>query len=256
MRNALLFLAVLFAVPAQLEASQAIASDRAEPSALSVRFAAGLLSIEARNVSWPELLAELSRQTGTTLHINIPLQGTVTFSIIGLGLERALLRLFGPEADFMFVYREPPETKVVSSLLSDVWVFGRGGLGTRGPEPAHNHTVLSRTGSPEDELQTEFESNPQSAHGAALTSADVDVRFKAIAYLGQSADQQAVKSLLQLFHDPDPDVRRSAVEAVGRLAESDAQVRSALTDVMKKSRDVDTRQLAASYLGISLTDEK
>jgi HEAT repeats len=252
MRSALLFLTVLLAMPAQLGTSQEIASTvRAESSTLSVHFRKGLLSVEARHISWSKLLAELSRQTGTILHINVPLEGTVTLSIMGFPLERALERLFGLEASFMFVYRERPKTKISSSLLSEVWVFGKG----RVAETESNETVLSGAEGPDDELEREFERNPQSAHNAALRSADVEVRFKAVAYLGQKADQQAVNLLLELFHDPDPFIGRSALDAIGRLADSDLQVKKALTDLMEKTKDSDTRQLAADYLGISLNEE-
>lgn len=259
MRNALLFLTVLLAMPAQHGNSQETApTARPEPSALAVQFSKGLLSVEARHIPWPKLLAELRRQTGTILHIKIPLEGTVTLSMIGFPLERALERLFGPEANFMFLYRERPQTKVSSSVLSEVWVFGKGHVDARAklaPDTAYNEAVLSGTEGADDELEREFERNPQSARNAALNSTDVEVRFKAISYLGQKTDQPAVNLLLELFHDPDPDIKRSALDAVGRLAESNLQVKKALTDVMQKTKDSDTRQLAAGYLGISLNDE-
>jgi HEAT repeat protein len=67
---------------------------------------------------------------------------------------------------------------------------------------------------------------------------DLEVRLTAIAHLGQQADHEALRVLLEIVEDPDPDVLQSAV--------------AALEVLVQRAEDREVQQLAAETIGIVL----
>ena len=203
-------------------------------SVLWVDFHAGRLSMNATQSEWRTVLQEVTQRTGIRLHLALPLEGEVTTSFADLPLERALKRLFGPDANFIFLYPHQPPSPAAIIPPAEVWVIGRrerNTASTGGPPvpPAARATVVPEpSAEPSLDIDRAFDRQPQLAHEAALSAPDVEQRLRAIMYLGQHVTPEAVSVLVEVLHQDDPHVRRSAVEALGSLAGSDPQVRHAL----------------------------
>jgi hypothetical protein len=147
----------------------ALAVSEANPnSSLRVRFQKALVSIEAKEVSWVQLLEDLSRKSGIVFHTRTSIEGPVTVSFRNLPLDRALQHLFGRDANFMFVYGNPHSKISSAGLPAEVWIFGGGQraisqtFGLQDAEPA-----LEDANDPAQEMLKEFERNPQAARDAA-----------------------------------------------------------------------------------------
>jgi hypothetical protein len=220
------------------------------------------VSVESKEGSWEKLLQEFSRKSGIIFHLNIPLEGTVTASFKDLPLERALKRLFGRDASLMLVYRTRNPTVLSFGLPSEVWIFGSGQGGisrTFGLQDTEGESVSSALEDPNDpaqEIAREFERNPQAARDAARRHPDPTIRVKAIAYLGEQANEQSIKVLLDLLQDQDAHMRQSALEALGPSVENDPQVRKVMAHVMETAEDPEIRQMVADSLGVQLDKDK
>jgi hypothetical protein len=113
----LLAFALVLAVPAIAVAAR-----------LDVTLRNGLLSVTAQDAAWADVVTALERDAGFEVHVSIPLTGSVTTSIESAPPERALRQLFGPAADFVFVYGQD-RLASPGSVLTEVWVLSPG---TRG----------------------------------------------------------------------------------------------------------------------------
>ena len=258
-------LVVVLALVLTSAASLAIASPDPSPNStkFSVRFQKGLLSVEAEDGAWEQFLQELRRKSGIVFHlINISLEGNVTASFKDLPLERAVKQLFGRDVNLMFVYgnRKPP--LLTSGLPSEVWLFGRDHTGiarTFRLKDTEAHSVppdLEDANDPAQAIVREFERNPQAARDAARRHPDPTVRLMAIAYLGEHANEQSIKILLDLLQDRDAHMRQSALEALGPSVENDPQIRKVIAHVMETTQDPEIRQLVADSLGVQLDKDK
>src|SRR5262249_54504671 len=105
--------------------------------------------------------------------------------------------------------------------------------------PYSTATATEQPQSPGQPVEQEVERYPEAAE-AALHAADHEVRLTAIAHLGQQADHEALRVLLEIVEDPgpDPDVLQSAV--------------AALETLVQRAEDREVQQLAAETLGIQL----
>ena len=117
---------VLFALFLGLQSQIALALERSH-SALWMDFQEGRLSLEVREGSWENVLQELRQRTGIHLHLHIRLKGPLSISFKELPIERALRRLFGPEANFIFWYPAAHTVKTASDRPTEVWVIGKTG---------------------------------------------------------------------------------------------------------------------------------
>ena len=259
-----IILAVVLALGLNSAAFPAIASPEPSPNSAKfwVRFQKGLLSVEAEEEAWEKFLQELRRKSGIVIHLkNMSLEGTVTASFKDLPLERAVQQLFGRDVNFMFVYRNRQPPRLTSGLPSEVWVFGRGTgdisktfrrADTQDSVPPD----LEDANDPAQAIAREFERNPQAARDAARRHPDPTVRLMAIAYLGEHANEQSIKILLDLLQDPDAHMRQSALEALGPSVENNPQIRKVMTHVMETTQDPEIRQLVADSLGVQLEKDK
>jgi hypothetical protein len=224
-------------------------------SDFSMDFREGRLSLDVREGSWESVLQELRRRTGIHLHLHIRLEGPLSISFKDLPIERALRRLFGPEANFIFWYPAAHTANTASDRPTEVWVIGKTGdaptnrqASSDGPE-ATTLALPTNTPEPESEWTMVFEKNPQAAQDMALTGDDSEERLAAIAYLSQQADPGAVRVLLEIFHDPDPHLRQSALDGLLPLLEANPQVRQGLTHVLQAAQNPEVRQLVTDVLG-------
>jgi hypothetical protein len=97
----------------------------ADSPALRVGFKDSLLSIEARQRPWLEVLNAVREKTGIRINRSLPLVGSVTVSFTALPVKQALERLFGPEAHFVLRYPNSPDRAVPSAVPKEVWVLGK-----------------------------------------------------------------------------------------------------------------------------------
>ena len=251
-------LGALLALVAQGTAAFQTASPRLDSPALWVGFRDGRLSVEAREAPWGEVLGEVSRKTGILLHLAVPVEGSVTISFRDLPVEKALARLFRSKAGFVFLYPDHDAGLGPASpvLPAEVWLFGveRGGgdvsaTAAEEGEGGLPASAILTTGDPGHQPEREFERDPRAARAAALGDPDLQTRVLAIAHLGQQADQEAVRVLLELVEDRDAHIRAGALEALGPSLASDPPVRRAPADVMgAAAEDPDVQQLAGDSL--------
>jgi hypothetical protein len=224
-------------------------------SVLWVDFHAGRLSMNVTQSEWRTVLQEVVRRTGIRLHLALPLDGEVTTSFADLPIERALKQLFGPDANFIFLYPHQPPSPAAIILPAEVWVIGgreRDTASTGGPpgHPAARAAVVPEPSTePSLDIDRAFDRQPQLAHEAALSAPEVEQRLRAIMYLGQHITPEAVSVLVEVLRHDDPHVRRSAVEALGPLAGSDPQVQQALLQVLQTAAEAEVRELVTNMLG-------
>jgi hypothetical protein len=224
-------------------------------TALRVDFHAGRLSMEVTQGAWSTVLQEVVRRTGIRLHLALMLDGEVTTSFTDLPIERALKQLFGPDANFIFLYPHQLQLPVAVVPPAEVWVIGgrgRDAIRTGSPPPRPREqasTVPEPSSEPSLDIDQGFERQPQLAHEAARSAPDVEQRLRAIMFLGQHITPGAVSTLVDVLRDNDPHVRRSAVEVLGPLAGSDPQVQHALIQVLQTVAEAEVRQLVTDVLG-------
>ena len=161
----------------------------------------------------------------------------------------------------MFVYRNRKPPLLTSGLPSEVWVFGRGtGQISKTFRRADTEDSVSPdledANDPTQAIVREFERNPQAARDAARRHPDPTIRLMAIAYLGEHANEQSIKVLLDLLQDHDAHMRQSALEALGPSVENNPQVRKVMAQVMETTEDPEIRQLMADSLGVELEKDK
>ena len=255
-RLKILFAAVLLV---GLSATAGGAGAAPEPSELLLRFRKGLLSIEAREISWAKLLDELSRRTGVTLRVRLPLDGLVTASLRNLPVERALEQLFGREVNFLYVYSSSHPRQGILNSPSEAWIFGRGQAGSSASFESSEPAGLSALNEANDsigQIVKTFESNPRAAREFAQRHPDPRVQRTAITYLGEQATAEAIEVLYLLLQDRESSVRQNALEALGPLVQHHRPVRENLVKILERSDDNDTRQLIADSLGVSLENIK
>lgn len=229
----------------------------ADSPALGVEFKSGLLSIEARQSPWTEVLNAVQEKTGIRFNCSLPLAGLVTVSFMALPVKQALERLFGPEANFMFRY---PEGRLGPlAVPQEVWVLGK--VQGRSSEPL-------KTGGGEDKAEPGVEGSnaargPSPANEGADSTGD-----NAVAEDGglDLNDVQVVDHLVELARDEDPATRVQALSTLAgggnadegavesaldaALTDKDPTVRGAAVQALASRRGVD----AIEHLGQALED--
>jgi hypothetical protein len=241
-------------------ADTAASTPRRVSRILWVGFQNGLLSLEAKDAPAQRVLHEVCAKTGVFLQASVPLQGSVTASFKDLPVEPALRRLFGSDANFIFLYQgqKPASGSVV--VPSDVWVLGKGTgeaphTATAPNDQAKEAPSVEDPQNPVQEIEREFARNPLAAQNAAMGSRNQEVRLKAIAYLGQQPTRDSVDVLLKVATlDPnaEPPIQQSALDALGGLAQSSPQVQEILAHHVETIGEPNMRRLAADLLGIQL----
>jgi HEAT repeats len=226
------------------------------PRPPSVVFRDGLLSVEARDRPWTEVLEEVCEKTGIRCRLYPPPEGSVSASFSDLPLERALRRLFPIGAGVVFVYQTTSATAGSAAIPSEAWVLGTGVASATRDEERLASRETTASADLVDEARSRFEREPQAARDAALASPVPDIRLLAILHLGHHLDRETLTVLLGLLHDADPHIRQSAARALGdpgvlgELIHDDGTAKELLAYVMQTTEDPDIRLLAAETLGM------
>jgi hypothetical protein len=239
------------------------------PSVLRVDFNGGLLSIEATQRTWTEVLKEIQKKTRIRFHYAIPLEGSVTVSLTALPVKPALERLFGPDVHFVFRYPEGATPSLAAP--QEVWILGtvRGG-----DEDATNTTAakdpsidpILAPDSMEDETLREAAMHAASLKNAesldqlvetARNDQDPMKRIEALSTLegrGKEDDSAVDSALDDAIADKDPNVRGYALQALAERKGTGAtdQIRQAMEDQDPSVRAMAAGSVIAKGQGIDL----
>jgi hypothetical protein len=230
-------------------------TSRPASPALRVGFQNGLLSIEAKDRPWQKVLDEVRTKTRIFLYVSMPLEGSVTVSFKNLPLEQALRRLFGPDANFAILYHDQKPGPTSAAIPSEVWVLGKGSAASSNTQHGGQEVASSVQEGPNDSvlaIEREIARNPEAALDAAVESRDQELRLKAIAYLGQHANEGVVDVLLKLAEAREPRIRQSAREALEAMVQNEPQARVIVTHMLETMATPAMRQWASETLGVSL----
>jgi HEAT repeats len=254
----------------------------ADSPALGVEFKGGLLSIEARQSPWTEVLNAVREKTGIRLNCSFPLAGSVTVSFMALPVRQALERLFGPEASFMFRY--PEGTLGPLAVPQEVWALGKvqgggseprktgdgedkaapsaeGSNAARGPDPANEGADSTGDNAVAEDGDLDLNDVQVVDHLVELArDEDPETRVHALSTLagGGNADEGAVESALDAaLTDKDPTVRGAAVQALASRRGVDAieHLRQALEDPDPGVRIMAVENVAPQGQGVALLRE-
>jgi hypothetical protein len=144
-------------------------------------------------------------------------------------------------ASWAFIYESmagrPRLIKVIVFPFQETEETNTRWVGNTEASPHSAATAIEPPQSPGQPVEQEVERHPEAAE-AALHASDLEVRLTAIAHLGQQADHEAPRVLLEIMEDPAPDVLQSAVAALEAL--------------VQRAEDWEVQQLAAETLGIQL----
>jgi hypothetical protein len=103
---------------------------------MMIEFRGNLLSVRIHNAPWDQVVKELARRTGVTIHLMGPLVGTVNQEFEALPLEEGLARLFG-DADFLLSSPRAGQPGSAASRSILAWVYPKeGGDGGQARPPS------------------------------------------------------------------------------------------------------------------------
>jgi hypothetical protein len=237
-------------------------------TAFNVSLKDSLLSIDAKQVPWQELLKQIRDKTRIPIHCAIPLKGSVTLSFTALPVKDALERLFGPGADFVFHY--PKEATQLFAVPKEVWVLGsfveydaqaaqttsskmQNVLASEVSTPSTVENAVHEEGKLDNETVDELAERARNDENA-------ESRTQALASLsghGQTDEIAAKLALDTALTDKDPSVREYAVQALANQAGQEAteQLRLALQDPDPGVRIKAVESVTLNDQGIALLQE-
>jgi hypothetical protein len=159
-----------------------------EPGAVVVEVHNGLISLEATEAAWIDVIVELTRKTGIVVHVAAVPAEPLTASFTRVEPEKVLPRLFGPSGGYAFVYASGP-------MPVAVWVAS--------PAPTFSATPNSSAMMPIP---------------ADLRDADPKTRISTVDQLTSVQGDPAIDALARLVvTDPDADVRSAAATGLVRI---------------------------------------
>lgn len=237
--------------------------DASQP--LSARYHNGLLSVHSLKSPWEQVLKAIREKTGTRFHHTLPLRESVSVSIAGLPVKQAFIRLFGPEASFIFQY--PGGISGAPAAPRDVWILGpvikscrdaskqpAGPRGRASRASANQESAAKRVeadGSPIDStLQNDeiidYLTTMSQDHDPATRAQAIS----ALAQLGKGKETEMQIALNAALYDEDAMVRGAALQALAGQSASEAvgTLRQALQDP-----DPDVRILAVESVPPGIT---
>jgi HEAT repeat protein len=210
-------LAVLVATTVAVEAAEAPRPLRPADPTLRVDRRQAVISARVENRPWTDVAAELARTSGVVVHLQPELEGTVTASFENVPAERAIKRLFGLDAQYVFRY----DAADSSAVPTEVWVW-------RSQAPA----------------------TPASRSAVPPVTDRVSRRAQIHAVVAQQA-WRGTPILVEALGDTDPEVRKEA--AVGLSLLHDAPVVDALEGLLRREQAPELRADVAEILATIAT---
>ena len=201
-----------------------------------LRLAAGLLSVNVRDMKLVELLGELSRQGGFTLVPCTPCEQRISLRFDRLPLDQGLELIL---RDQNFALRWQRATGA-GAMPQQLWLLPA--VPGQGPSQA-----ASRASLPTQPLAKAVAAAPQaSRQPSALSIGTPQERAEAATGLAGSRQLGAVASLAQALADSDRQVRQAAIESLAEIGGADAV--GALALALRDS-DARLREAAVNALG-------
>jgi HEAT repeats len=213
--------------------------DQGNPGKLFIQIEGERLTVRAREIPHRQILQGLARQLNFELILTGPFDQPRSVEIEGRPWEQALKTALAP-ASWAFKYKSTAgQHRLIQVVVVAKEAEAPNTRRTRHTE-APPHSPATAIEQPQDagqQVETEVEGHPEAVE-AALHAPDPEVRFTAIAQLGQQADYEAVSVLLKVVHDANPGVQQRAM--------------AALEVLVQRAEDLEIQQLAADALGIVL----
>lgn len=233
-----------------------------------VDFHNGRLSGSFYQETWGSVLNKVRDRTGIPIHLNTPLEGTVTTSFPELPIRQAFEHLFGPNANLIFQYPKDGRIQPDSdSVPTEVWVLGKQQIkhaaalrDEKESNPADRPPGQTQDGDivPVDELiemtrsdlpsvriqglkelsasEQADETKFREALDTALADQDPGVRAQAVEIVAGRGRDEAMQYLWQALRDPDPAVRMMVVQSVEPKDQGLALLQEALSDTDESVR--------------------
>lgn len=211
----------------------------ADSPAFVVEFKSGLLSIEARQSPWTEVLNAVREKTGIRFNCSLPLAGSVTVSFTALPVKQALERLFGPEAHFVLRYPNSPDRAVPSAVPKEVWVLGKVPGDRRDTTPTPDGTVVGEISA-----------------SAGIASPDpgplletLDLEAKLTREPGDTPNEpEEISKLIEMTKADDPAIRLQALSALSGSDKIDEVALRAALDGALVDQDASVRGYAVQAI--------
>lgn len=252
-------------------------SDTGLSELVHIDFHRDVMTLNATQASWEEVLDEFRRQTGIQFHYATAPQGVVTVSCPSMTFTRALECLLGRDAALILRYPPRGDGSKKGALPTDVWLLGEPGarregssvavqshrnkpqqVMSRGPAAAREErfaALLDMSNSEHADARMQAlgslaasgkRNDPavQETFRAALIDDDASTRAQGVYALAKGGGPEAMKVLRDALQDSDASVRLMAVDSAGPDAQSVAVLQEALAD-----SDETVRALAAMKLG-------
>jgi HEAT repeats len=216
----------------------------------SIRVEAGIVTLEARDVSQRRILEGLAKQLNFELIVAGPLEEQRSLEIDGKPWEEALKKALAP-ASWAFIY----DASEGQARLAKVFVFplkndgsdqGRPSASPRrvaAPAPAPRPT-------PDHQGQAPLQLAEQSSDASTaepLEAENDETRALALVDLATTGGEQAIMALRQALQDREPWIRETAVETLAEIGGEQAiqglqlALRDENEDVRKAAQEALTR---------------
>lgn len=210
-----------------------------KPPRFSVSFEDGLLSIEAKQRPWTQVIEAIRERTGMRFHYSIALEGSVTVSFTALPIKQALERLFGLEADF--VLRYPERVFQPLAVPEEVWVLGSVRGGGVQPLQSIGDQIPLETSNPSDGTRPVIEESKSTGKYAVAEDAHGGLDLN---------DIQVVDHLVELARDQDPATRVQALSTLSGRGKADEGAVELALDVALTDKIPSVRGSAVQALAI------
>jgi hypothetical protein len=244
---------------------------------LEVKYQNDLVSMNVVNYPLRSVLDEVIKQTGLKITIFGPLDEKVSVRLDNFSLDKALSKIIGNRANFIFYYSQKVSGGSSPAVqLTEVKVYPqeKGGYTTTSESPPQatsekppSSTVAKVPLTPKDVLKKSPETGGEGMDKdkvgedliGALKSRDGEVRESAAYALAEIGDKKAVEPLIKSLDDENSWVRESAVRALGELrdersieplkkllSDEDGDVRESASEVLKQMTGVDYKSMSSS----------
>jgi len=198
------------------------AATASQPGTVVVDVRDGAISLEATQAAWADVIVELTRKTGITIHVvSLPAE-PLTASFSQVDAAQAVRRLFGGSAGFAFVYGPGP-------VPVDVWVV----------PPAAAVEPRTQANAADRLADAPGDRTIDALARVVVTDPDVDVRSAAATALVQIGTPRAFQAARAAIFDEAKLVRLRTVEALADHGGEPATqiLREALRDSTEEVRD-------------------